>query len=224
MPALFLIIPLAALVLLNLPLGSSVRRCAWGLALALTAVQVWAVLFAPQVLAGGSGPVTDFLALRLTAVPISRLLLLTIGVVSFAVLLVARETVADEGRRANFVNILLLALIGMNGTVLLSDVFSLYVFMEITSVCSFVLIASERDKSGLEGAFKYIMLSAVASVLMLTGVALLLVFAGGTSFADVRQGLMAANGNMLARGITSLSTPPESIVNSDTSPSAWLAT
>ena len=196
---LFLIIPLAALVLLNLPLGSWLRRMGWGLALALTALQAGVMLYAPQIVAPGSGPVAAFLALRLTADDISRILLLTIGIVSFAVLLIARDAVQDEGRRANFVNVLLLALIGMNGTVLLSDVFSLYVFMEITSVCSFILIASDRDRNGLEGAFKYIILSAVATVLMLTGVALLLVFAGGTSFDEVRQGLLAADGNLVAR-------------------------
>jgi multicomponent Na+:H+ antiporter subunit D len=196
----FTVIPLAVLVLVNLPLGGGLRRSAWGLALALTALQVAVVSFAPGFLAPGTGSPASFLAFRLTADGISRVLLLTIGIVCFAVLLVAREMVVDVRQRANFVNVLLVALIGMNGTVLLADVFSLYVFLEITSVASLILIASNRDRNALEGAFKYLILSVVATVLMLTGVALLLLFAGGTSFDEVRRGLTAAgSGYVLAR-------------------------
>ena len=101
------------------------------------------------------------------------MLLLSVGMVIFVTALVGRAMMADEKQRFYFMNVLLVSLIGMNGAVLVSDLFSLYIFLEITAVASFLLIAFNRDRHGLEGAFKYIIMSAVATVLMLTAIALL---------------------------------------------------
>jgi multicomponent Na+:H+ antiporter subunit D len=96
-------------------------------------------------------------------------------------------------------NVLLVSLIGMNGAVLVNDLFSLYIFLEITAVASFLLIAFNRDRHGLEGAFKYIILSAVASVLMLTAIALFLLAAHDTSFGVIHKVVSAQDANPLVR-------------------------
>ena len=70
-------------------------------------------------------------------------------------------------RRAN--DLVLLALVGMNGVVLCADLFSIYIFIEIATVSSFILIASDKSRAGFEGAFKYFVLSATASIAILTG-------------------------------------------------------
>jgi multicomponent Na+:H+ antiporter subunit D len=87
---------------------------------------------------------------------------------------------------ADFVNLLILAVAGMNGVVIVGDLFSMYVFMEVVAVASFVLIASKQDKLGLEGSIKYLILSSLATVLMLASIAILILTTGGTSFAQVR--------------------------------------
>jgi multicomponent Na+:H+ antiporter subunit D len=51
------------------------------------------------------------------------------------------------------------------------------------------MISLHRDKHGLEGGFKYLILSAVATVMMLTGIALLLLTTGHTSFYEVAVAL-----------------------------------
>jgi multicomponent Na+:H+ antiporter subunit D len=94
---------------------------------------------------------------------------------------------------------MLIAMVGMNGTVLLRDLFSLYVFLEITAVSSFVLIAFNKDRDALEGAFKYIILSAVATTLMVGSVALFLLVAGETSFDAVSRALLNANTSVVAK-------------------------
>jgi multicomponent Na+:H+ antiporter subunit D len=78
---------------------------------------------------------------------------------------------------------------GMNGVVLVTDIFSLYVFMEITAVASFILIAFFKDIDALEGAFKYIMLSAFATALMLVSISLILLVSGSTGFSDISASL-----------------------------------
>jgi multicomponent Na+:H+ antiporter subunit D len=84
-----------------------------------------------------------------------------------------------------------------NGIALVRDIFSLYVFIEITSIVSFILISFNRERDNLEGAFKYIVLSAVASVLMLTSIALILFISGDTSFALVSLTLATTAHNYL---------------------------
>ena len=90
-------------------------------------------------------------------------MLLSIGIVGFAALLTRRRLATDAGSASTSINLLLIALIGMNGTALAADLFSLYVFLEITAVASFILIALNAEANALEGAFKYLILSAVAT-------------------------------------------------------------
>jgi len=113
------------------------------------------------------------------------------GSVGFAALLTCRATVADERRRFQLINLILLVIAGMNGLVLVRDLFSLYVFIEIASIASFILIAFEKDMAGLEGSFKYLIMSAVATALMLAATALLLMVSGSTHFAVVAEALQA---------------------------------
>jgi multicomponent Na+:H+ antiporter subunit D len=197
--SLLVLVPLAGLMLLSFPFGARLRKWATVLAPLLPLSQIILVVFGPAGFWSGSGGLDRFCDFGLKADDLSLVMLLSIGIVVFVTLLVVGELVEGDRQRFSFTNVLVVALIGMNGTVLLSDVFSLYVFIEITTVSSFVLIAFNREKNALEGAFKYIMLSAVATVLMVTSVALLLLVAHGTSFSVVREALQASGSNVLVK-------------------------
>jgi len=69
------------------------------------------------------------------------------------------------------------------------DLFSLYVFIEVTAVATFILVALRHGVEAYEGAWKYIILSAVASVLMLASIALYLLVEGGASLEAVARAL-----------------------------------
>jgi multicomponent Na+:H+ antiporter subunit D len=120
---------------------------------------------------------------------LSRVMLFCIGIVLFTALFVQRNNCGEEDKIFNFANVLLLILCGMNGVVMVKDIFSLYVFLEITAVSSFILIAFNKDSAAFEGAFKYIILSAVATVLMLCAIALFLLAAGDTGFSSINSAL-----------------------------------
>ena len=200
MLTLLILTPLAALVLANLPFGRVLRGLAYPLTLALAIAQVGLVVFVPTESWNGPCPLERFFAFHLALDQISRVMLLSIGIVVFAAMMVARTTAATDGwARSRFASVMLIAMVGMNGTVVLTDLFSLYVFLEITAVSSFVLIAFHRDREALEGAFKYIILSAVATTLMIGSVALLLLVAGGTSFTTVRDALTTAGTSTVAK-------------------------
>ena len=135
-----------------------------------------------------------FFPLLFTVDRLSQVLLLSIGLVTFAALVVGYGTIVDENRRFNFFNLMFLAMIGMNGVVMVSDFFSLYVYLEITAVSCYILISFNKDSRGLEGAFKYLILSAVASVMMLLAIGVFMVSAGGITFPAVAEALKGYEG------------------------------
>jgi len=197
--SLLILVPLAGLLLLNLPFTPALKRTAWGFALAVALAQVAMVLVAPAAAWSQQGLLAQYFSFGLEAKDLTRVLLLAIGIVMATTLMVGRSMISDDRQQFNFVNLLLVSIIGMNGVVLVTDLFSLYVFLEVTSVSSFILIAFNRDLGGLEGAFKYLILSAVATVLMLTGVALLMLVAGGTSFQTVAAAMKTSGGITISR-------------------------
>jgi multicomponent Na+:H+ antiporter subunit D len=111
----------------------------------------------------------------------SVLMLVLINLVGTMVGLFAFRWTKDE----RFYALLLLAIAGMNGLVLVTDVFTMYVFLEITSLASFALIASGKSAEGFEAAYKYLMLSAVATVFILLGIVATYGVAGGVTFKAI---------------------------------------
>jgi len=186
MGSLFILIPLFVFMLINLPPRMVMRKLAFWAVLALMLLQVGFVLF-PSLssFAAASGLFRMDLAID----KLAQMCLLSIAAVTLAALLTGRALITDENQSCNFMNLLLLVFIGMNGITLVKDIFSMYVFLEVTAVSSFILIAFSKDKDGLEGAFKYIIFSSIATVMILSAIALLLLVAGDTSFAALRAAI-----------------------------------
>jgi proton-translocating NADH-quinone oxidoreductase chain N len=191
----FILVPFLLLIILNLPFKFHQERMAFWLAGGLLIMQCAAVLVHP-LLPWSTYPdsLRLFFSFQLSADTLSLIVLFTIGLVSFVSLLVARSTIAREQQRFHFVSLLLIALIGMNTAVLVRDIFSLYVFIEIVAVATFVLLALEKNKFAIEGTFKYLVLSIIASVFMLSATAFFILLAGDTSFAAIR-GAFSAGAN-----------------------------
>lgn len=80
--------------------------------------------------------------------------------------------------KAKYYVLFLLMVAGMNGVVLTGDFFNLYVFLEIASISSYVLVAFGCEHEELEASFKYMILGIIASVFILIGVALIYAMTG----------------------------------------------
>ena len=111
------------------------------------------------------------------------LLLFVIGMVAFVSVLIAHRTV--DFNRSSYTNLLMILILGMNGMLLVTDLFSLYVFMEVTGICCFIMIAMFRSRADLEGSFKYLVLSELSSIFILTGIAFLLMKTGSLRYSDL---------------------------------------
>lgn len=193
MHSVLILLPFLGVVMINLPWYALMRRlCFWLCLLILLAQVMFVVCPASCVWLSKLDTLGSFLKFNFTVDNLTRVLLSSIAIVLFAVLFLQRYMVSDRDKLFNFVNLLLLILAGMNGVVMVRDIFSLYVFLEITAVSSFILIGFSKEKAAFEAAFKYIILSVVATVLMLLAIALLLIVAGDTSFSSLNLALRSS--------------------------------
>jgi proton-translocating NADH-quinone oxidoreductase chain N len=201
MDDLMILIPFALLLLINLfPRKSRVGLAYWATLLvigwqcliaALTPFNVWQGLLRFRL--------EQVFGFNLQLSSLMAILLFTSGLVGACSLMVARFTLKNDNEQFNFNNLLLIALIGMNGIALTRDLFTLYIFIEVTALATFVLINLFRQKEGYEAVWKYLIMSVVASTLMLSAIALFLILAGGTSFLAVSSALQTANAGWLPK-------------------------
>jgi len=190
-PLLFIGIPLLAVIFINIgPRQWISKMHAFYTVLVVATVQMALAVYVGITVGAGSISSVRFME-RLSIDLFSAVTLFTIGLVSLVSLLISRETLSHN--RFSFFNLLLLIMTAMNGLTMVTDIFSLYVFVEAVSAASFVLIAINKRSNGLEGAFKYYMLSGIATILMLTGISLLFLCTGDTGF-DTVAAYVAAQG------------------------------
>jgi proton-translocating NADH-quinone oxidoreductase chain N len=198
MYSLFILVPFLIVLVLNLPFKALMKKNAFWAAMLFTTLQVTAALALQGVAVGDhSETFAGFLRLNFWVDNLTNVMLLCGGLVGLVVVLVERYLSRDEEQSFRFLNVLFLVLAGMNGTVLVRDIFSLYVFLEIAAVSSFILIGINKEKDACEAAFKYIIMSVVATVLMLSSIAIFLMIAGDTSFVAVHQALSTSPDRLL---------------------------
>ena len=192
---LFLALPLLALVVNNLVPRETMRHTTIGMSAGVATAQLLAAIIG-FVLLSASGESSFRFALAWDAAKglgyfrvdlVTLFLLACVGLVSLIANLTAFTTIDDH--RSSFTNLLMVMLLGMNGMLIVRDLFSLYVFMEVTGIASFVMIGMYKSTRDLEGAFKYMVLSLLATIFILTGLSLLFIKAGSLSFDLLRPAL-----------------------------------
>lgn len=130
---------------------------------------------------------------RFAVTSLSLVILFCIGFVSLVSVLIANQTI--KKKKISYVNLLMTLVLGMNGMVIVTDLFSLYVFLEIVGISSFVLIAMFQSETGLEGAFKYLVMSALASIFILTGLSFIFMQTGSLQYSQVGMDILGGQGS-----------------------------
>jgi multicomponent Na+:H+ antiporter subunit D len=119
---------------------------------------------------------------------LSAFIALVINGVAFLVLIHAKKIVNAEippHKEVPFYATVLLMLCGFNGIVITGDLFNLYVFLEISSLSLYGLIAVGEKQSPV-AAFRYLILGTVAASFYLLGIGFLYVITGSLNMADVK--------------------------------------
>jgi multicomponent Na+:H+ antiporter subunit D len=134
----------------------------------------------------GSWPAPYGIALGVDAFS-AILLLITTGASSMA-LLGGRRSIdiqVETSRQPLFYSAWLLLLAGLVGIVVAADAFNIFVFMEISSLASYVLIAGGPDRRALPAVFKYLIMGTIGATFYLIGIGLIYMMTGTLNMADM---------------------------------------
>lgn len=198
LPVLQVILPLLAAPIAALLRG---RDLAWGLSFLITGVAfiISLALFSEQRALGdtlyyelGGWPAPLGIVYVIDAA--SALVLPVITGLAFVATLAARQLVAaeiDPRDHALFYAAWLLTIAGMLGQVTTGDAFNIFVFLEISSLSAYALVAmgAGRDRRALPAAFNYLILGTVGATFYVIGVGLLYMLTGTLNLADLAERL-----------------------------------
>lgn len=117
---------------------------------------------------------------------LAAFLLLIVNAVALVVLFNAQLSVAAElkGRETFYYTTVMLLLCGLNGIVLTGDFFNLYVFIEISSLAAYGLIAA-GEKQAPFAAFRYLILGTIGGSFYLIGVGFMYFSTGSLNMVDI---------------------------------------
>ncbi len=104
----------------------------------------------------------------------------------------ARRSVAseiDQDKQAWFYALYLLCLAGLLGMVATGDAFNVFVFLEISSLATYTLIALGKDRRALLAAYQYLIVGTIGATFYIIGVGLLYLLTGTLNIADMGQRL-----------------------------------
>mgnify|MGYP001813111888 FL=1 len=191
LPALQVIVPMLTAAFVVMLAG---RGLPWAAALAASVLAFFiAVQLTVTVL--GAGPVAYQMGswpapygIELQVDALSALVLLVVTGASSIALLGGRKSLAttiSEDREPYFYAAWLLVLAGLAGIVVSADAFNIFVFMEISSLASYVLIAGGPDRRALPATFKYLIMGTIGATFYLIGIGLIYMMTGTLNLADM---------------------------------------
>lgn len=119
---------------------------------------------------------------------LTALIVLIINIVGFcATLYSVRYLDRYSSGRWKFYTLLTLLLAGLNGLAISGDLFNMFVFIEISAIASYALVAFGTEEEEVEAAFKYMVLGEVGGTVLLFGIALLYAKASTLNLAHLSQ-------------------------------------
>ena len=193
-PALLPVLPLLmAAVCAVLPRATSGWWVAFGTTLALVLVSLglaamtWTGATVVYEMGGWEPP----RGISLDIDPLNTPVALLISSMALVCLLYGRASAFAEvepKKRAPFFAAFLLVLAGLLGMVVSGDAFNVFVFLEVSSISTYVLVAmgASRDRRALSAAFNYLILGSIGATFFVIGVGFLYAETGTLNMAEMR--------------------------------------
>lgn len=123
---------------------------------------------------------------------LNAFLLLIICAVSTVVLMAAQTSIEKEipqDKHTYFYILYLLALTGMLGIVTTGDAFNVFVFLEISSLSTYALIALGKDRRALWASYQYLIMGTIGATFILIGIGLMYMMTGTLNMEDLSNRL-----------------------------------
>jgi len=123
---------------------------------------------------------------------LNAFLLMIICAISTVVLLSAQTSIEKEiakDKQTLFYILYLLNLTGMLGIVATGDVFNAFVFLEVSSLSAYALIALSRDRRALWASYQYLIMGTIGATFILIGIGLMYQITGTLNMEDLSNRL-----------------------------------
>ncbi len=191
LPVLVIILPLIAGALCALARHETI--CWWLTLLVTAACFAGAVALLQLVQDGGTisyalGGWTPPIGIEYRVDLLTAYLLILISLMAVIVHIYGRRLVLteiDEDLRGWYYGMYLLCFCGLMGIAVTGDAFNAFVFMEISSLSMYVLIALGRDKRALAASFQYLIMGTIGATMYVIGVGLLYTQTGTLNMVDL---------------------------------------
>ena len=200
LPVLLVVVPLVAApiaALLNRP------RLSWAVAVAATLWALYAALeLLSQTMATGSvhyelGGWAAPYGIEYVVDPVNAWVVVIVTLIGALVVPYARVSVEreiTEDRIPLFYAAFILCLTGLLGIAVTGDVFNVFVFLEISSLSAYALIALGSDRRALTASFQYLIMGSVGATFIVIGIGLMYVMTGTLNMADLADRLPEVSG------------------------------
>ena len=123
---------------------------------------------------------------------LNAFLLLIISAISTVVLFAANTSISKEipeNKHTIFYILYLLSLASMLGIVATGDAFNVFVFLEISSLSAYALIALGEDRRALWASFQYLIMGTIGATFILIGIGLMYQMTGTLNMEDLSKRL-----------------------------------
>ena len=200
LPVLLVVVPLVAApiaALLNHP------RLSWAVAVAATLWALYAALeLLSQTMAAGEihyelGGWAAPYGIEYVVDPVNAWVVVIVTLIGALVVPYARVSVEreiTEDRIPLFYAAFILCLTGLLGIAVTGDVFNVFVFLEISSLSAYALIALGSDRRALTASFQYLIMGSVGATFIVIGIGLMYVMTGTLNMADLADRLPEVSG------------------------------
>lgn len=192
-PALVIVMPLF-LALLAPAVGRLKRIYSWYIAFLATLFSFsLALLLLAQVMHGGTinywmGGWEPPWGIEYVIDYFSAFVLAIVTFLAFLITIFARKSIADEveeNKHPVFYGVYLLFIVGLTGMIVTGDIFNLYVFLEISSLTAYALVAMGKHRKAPLAGLRYLIIGTVGATFILLGIGYLYIAAGTLNMADL---------------------------------------
>ena len=114
-------------------------------------------------------------------------------VTPFALRSVEREL--EGGKLSLFYSAYILCFTGLLGIAVTGDVFNVFVFLEVSSLSAYALIAMGQDRKALTAGFQYLIMGSVGATFIVIGIGMMYVMTGTLNMADLAARLPEVEAN-----------------------------
>ena len=108
----------------------------------------------------------------------------------------------DERQTPLFYSAMLICMTGLLGVTITGDAFNVFVFLEISSLSTYALIAmgARRDRRALTAAFNYLVMGTIGATFFVIGIGLLYQATGTLNMGDLADKLVGQDNRMVSAG------------------------